>query len=322
MQFGFSAGIVVYTYVDGERAFLMLKRTQGWLDLPKGHIEKGEDSRSAAIRETEEETGLRLSTDLYFKDEVSYWYNKNSEKIKKMNIFYLAKLPANAKIRISYEHEGYEWVKMDGNTKLKIYDNWKEMLKRASHYIDMIERMGKVNGEYALLPSTQKGWQLSSNFVPGEGPLNAKIMVIGQAPGRFEDEQHRPFVGMAGKLLDNLLRKAGLRREKVYITSIVQFFPPENRVPTDEEAEICMPYLKRQIEIIKPKIIVLLGNFAAKNVAGIEEVMRNHGKLIKSREYGCYLYITVHPAAAVRIKKNTPILEEDFTNLKELIKDY
>jgi uracil-DNA glycosylase len=178
----------------------------------------------------------------------------------------------------------------------------------------------EINKEYEVLPKKYSNWGLSSNFVPGDGPTDAKIMIIGQAPGRNEDEQRKPFIGSAGKLLTSLIKRAGLERENVYITSVVQFFPPENRLPTEDEAQYCLPFLKRQIKTIKPKLIVLLGNFSAFNVAGIDQVMKNHGKLIESEEYGCDLFITLHPAAAVRIKTNMPVIEKDFENLGEIIK--
>ncbi len=319
MEFEFSAGAIVYSNIGGKRKFLMLER-DGWLDMPKGHIEEGESSRTAEIRETKEECGLDVVLDDHFKEEVEYWFTEKSEKIKKKVTFYLARAPSE-EVKISNEHLGYEWVVPGAETKLKIYKNSETLLEKASEYLQKKEKVEKLNSEYAKLPEKFEKWDLSRNFVPGDGPVNAKIMVIGQAPGRNEDEQGKPFIGMAGKLLTTLLGKAGLKRETVYITSVVQFFPPDNRVPTDEEAESCLYFLKKQIEIIKPKIIVLLGNFATYNVDGKEEVMKIHGKLIESKEYNCYLFITLHPAAAVRMKKFVPLMEKDFEDLKEIIKE-
>ncbi len=316
MEFQFSAGAIIYTYIDGIRHYLVLQR-EDWLDMPKGHIEKGEDPRSAAVRETREETGLDVSLDPYFKEKIAYWYFERKQKVKKTVTFYLSKTDV-VDVNVSFEHIGYMWITLQNRPKL--YKNMENLLKRADEYIDRLEEIKIINREYSELPGELKKWELSRNFVPGDGPVNAKVMVIGQAPGRFEDKQRKPFIGMAGKLLTLLLKKAGFERSEVYITSVVQFFPPDNRLPTDEEALCCLPFLKKQIEIIRPRLIVLLGNFATLNVDGSAAVMKNHGKLIKSREYGGYIFISLHPAAAVRMKKFVPLMEKDFANLKKLVK--
>lgn len=318
MKFEFDAGVIIYSYFEGERRFLALRREEGWLDTPKGHIEKGEDAKAAALRETLEETGLKVDLDQYFRDELEYWYVRNKIKIKKHVTYYLAKVDMDSNVKVSYEHAGYEWIGLGGT---KLFKNYESLLKRANNYIDKLEKMMILNAEYSKLPHKIRRWGLSKNFVPGDGPLNARIMVVGQAPGRFEDEQRKPFIGMAGKLLTILLKKGGLRRDRVYITSVVQFFPPDNRLPTDDEAALCLPFLKKQIEIIGPKLVVLLGNFAASKVNGTKEVMKNHGKLIRSKAYGCDLFISLHPAAAVRMKKFVPLMEKDFESLKGIIKD-
>ncbi|HXW68863.1 MAG TPA: uracil-DNA glycosylase family protein, partial [Dissulfurispiraceae bacterium] len=229
---------------------------------------------------------------------------------------YLARVDSGAKVKVSYEHAGYEWMKLG---EAKLFKNYEELLKRADLYIDRLEEIEILNDEYSDLPNAVKDWELSHNFVPGDGPVNAKIMVVGQAPGRTEDAHKKPFVGMAGKLLTSLLKKAGLERSEVYITSVVQFFPPDNRLPTEKEARICLPFLKKQIGIIKPHLIILLGNFASYNIYGEAEVMKIHGYLIKSNEYGCDIFVSLHPAAAVRMKKLVPVMEKDFTELKKLL---
>src|ERR1041385_6914386 len=106
------------------------------------------------------------------------------------------------------------------------------------------------------------------NAVPGEGQLSAKIMFIGEAPGRSEDEKGRPFVGTAGKILDNLLEKTGIERSQVFITNVVKCRPPNNRVPDDDEVVACRPYLERQIALIRPKVICILGRTAFSSVLG------------------------------------------------------
>lgn len=130
-------------------------------------------------------------------------------------------------------------------------------------------------------------WEGAKHGVPGEGPLNAKIMLVGQNPGADEDETGRPFVGRAGKFLTKTLAENGLKREEVFITNIVKHVSPENRKPYPDEVAACLPYLTAQISIIKPKIIVLLGASAKETprVEGIE-----------------YIEI-VHPSAAMRFNK-------------------
>ncbi|MBM3282555.1 MAG: uracil-DNA glycosylase, partial [Candidatus Diapherotrites archaeon] len=120
--------------------------------------------------------------------------------------------------------------------------------------------------------------------VPGEGPVHPKIMLIGEAPGRNEDESGRPFCGAAGKKLDMLLESAGLSRAEVFITSVVKCHPPENRVPTLEEAHACKNnYLFEQINILQPKIIGLMGRTAISHVLENEKIdlEKMHGKIIE-----------------------------------------
>ena len=317
MKFEFSAGVVIYTYKGGKRRFLFLDRAD-MLDVPKGHIEEGENAEDAARRETREEAGIAdLRLDRYFRDEMVYWHMKSGEKIKKHVTLFLSRVADDTKVKTSFEHTGFEWLTLDeAMRKLKFKDQ-KELAVRVNDYVDRLEAMEELNREYAQLPKKYKDWDLSTKFVPGHGPLNAMMMFVGQAPGRNEDSAAEPFVGAAGKFLNTMIRRAGLKREKVYITSIVQFFPPDNRLPTEEETKRCMPFLKRQIAIVKPKLIVSLGNYSTQNLVGLSEVNKNHGRIVKS-EYGD-VFITLHPAAAVRIKANVPTVEKDFDKLKEII---
>jgi uracil-DNA glycosylase len=110
-------------------------------------------------------------------------------------------------------------------------------------------------------------WQTAKHAVPGEGPLNAKVMVVGQNPGADEDELGRPFVGRSGKYLTKTLAEYGIKRKDIYITNIVKHTSPQNRKPYPDEAAACLPYLTAQIDIIKPKIIVLLGASAKETPA-------------------------------------------------------
>ncbi|MDD3791933.1 MAG: uracil-DNA glycosylase [Candidatus Bathyarchaeota archaeon] len=130
-------------------------------------------------------------------------------------------------------------------------------------------------------------WQNAKNSVPGEGPINAKVMFIGQNPGAEEDQKGKPFIGRAGKFLTKTLSDFGIKREDIFITNIVKHVSPKNRKPTPDEVAACLPYLVEQIEMIKPKIIVLLG-------ASAKQTPRINGI-----EY-CEV---IHPSAAMRFTK-------------------
>ncbi len=330
MRLEFSAGAIIYRKGEGkgrggsqELQYLTLKR-KDWLDFPKGHIEEGESAEQAAKREIKEESGLDVEFVPGFRRSIGYWYmeswTEKKEKIKKGVIYFLARVPQDAKVRISEEHLDYMWNTIEEYRRIKLFKKQMKVLTEADSYARRFEEMEALNRKYAELPKQRKEWSLSGRFVPGDGPLDAKIMFVGQAPGREEDERLKPFVGSAGKLLTKLIGRTGLKREEVYITSVVQFFPPKNRLPTKEEAELCMPFLKEQIRIIRPRLIVVLGNFAAENVAGVKAVMTTHGRLLKHEEYGAHIFVTLHPAAVVRLKKYTELIEGDFDQLKSIIK--
>jgi len=159
------------------------------------------------------------------------------------------------------------------------------------------------------------------NPVIGEGPLTADIILIGEAPGRREDETGRPFVGPAGQLLNALLAKAGLRREEVYITNVVKCRPPGNRDPTKDEINACLPYLITQLEIIKPKLIITLGRYAGGVIYSLlgrpwRGMDSTHGVTVEGvlRPIGLRVKViaTYHPAAALYNPQVKTILEEDF----------
>ncbi len=148
----------------------------------------------------------------------------------------------------------------------------------------------------------------------GVGNKNADIMFIGEGPGGDEDKQGEPFVGKAGKLMDQAFLGVGIERKKVYIANIVKCRPPNNRTPLKEEAESCLDYLRNQVLIIKPKIIVLLGNTALKNILGEEYGITNsRGKWIEKK--GIKYMPTFHPAALLRDENK----KVDFWNDLKLI---
>ncbi|MCL5877227.1 MAG: uracil-DNA glycosylase [Candidatus Bathyarchaeota archaeon] len=146
-------------------------------------------------------------------------------------------------------------------------------------------------------------WQDAKHGVPGEGPLNATVMFVGQNPGADEDEQGRPFVGRAGKYLTKTLAEFGIKREDVYITNIVKHTSPQNRKPYPDEVEACLPYLSEQIGIIKPKIIVLLGA-SAKDTPRVE---------------GIQYFEVIHPSAAMRFTKMRQRFRDQIAELAKKI---
>ncbi|MEM0154921.1 MAG: uracil-DNA glycosylase family protein, partial [Methanothrix sp.] len=299
--------------------FLFLRKKNGDIDIPKGHIEKGENALRAAIRETKEETNLDVKPDRFFNIRRYYWFRFGNETIKKYLTVFLSEY-VEGKVKVSNEHEGYEWMepaKAIAEYSKKRYNH--DYIDAAVDYMEKRSMLQELNSAYSKLPDTFEKWELSKRFVPGEGPANAEIIVVGQAPGANEDASGRPFVGRAGKLLDSLLKSAGIPRKKAYITSVVQFFPYGNRMPTDAEIEACKPFLFNQISIIKPRLVVALGSLASMVVCGVDAIKSNHGTIIKKD--GISYFCTMHPAAAVRIKSNMPIIKEDFLKLKPLAKE-
>ena len=151
--------------------------------------------------------------------------------------------------------------------------------------------------------------------VPGVGPGDARIMIVGEAPGQNEDLQGEPFVGAAGKLLDQLLRGIGLSRGDVFITNILKCRPPGNRDPQPVEAEACSPYLEQQLRLIKPEVVLVLGRHAlGRLLPGYESISRLHGKLVVKDGVS---YIPIyHPAAALYNSFLMGPLEQDFKAVK------
>ena len=154
--------------------------------------------------------------------------------------------------------------------------------------------------------------------VPGEGPAHAEIMLIGEGPGFYENEQGRPFVGAAGKLLDDLLAKAGVSRKEVFITNVVKCRPPGNRDPLPEELLACSKYLDRQIETINPLIIVTLGRYSMAKFLPNVRISEAHGK--PAWVNGRLIIPMFHPAAALHQPSLMTSVERDFARLPEWVK--
>lgn len=170
-------------------------------------------------------------------------------------------------------------------------------------------------------------YRTSNNYFPviGEGSHDAKIMMVGEAPGRNEAKTGKPFCGAAGKVLDNLLNHIDIPREQIYITNIVKDRPPENRDPTSTEIKIYGPFLDRQIEIIQPKVIASLGRYSMTYImklfgleSSIEPIGKAHGKKFKAKaSYGdIEIAVLYHPCVAVYNPNNINLLKKDFEILK------
>jgi uracil-DNA glycosylase len=157
-----------------------------------------------------------------------------------------------------------------------------------------------------------------TNVVVGSGPLDAEIMLIGEAPGKNEDKKGMPFVGSAGKNLDKLLEEGGVRREEVYIANVVKCRPPENRTPKPDEINACHPYLQKQIETIKPTGIILLGKTAAEAMLGRKvEMGKEHGTV--TEKDGVRYMIMYHPAAMIYKRTLKDTISEDFKKAGALL---
>lgn len=153
--------------------------------------------------------------------------------------------------------------------------------------------------------------------VPGKGNFKSDVIFVGEAPGRNEDKNGEPFIGVAGKKLSAALEIAGISREEVYITNIVKCRPPKNRVPTSIERETCQEYLKQEISIIKPKIICILGNTAFNSLLGGSEITKFRGKLVRKDKQ--LYFLTVHPAATIYNQELIKVLNKDILKLFHLI---
>lgn len=208
-----------------------------------------------------------------------------------------------------------------------------ELKSESSYDFDLEENTGEVNDEEVMYPNSEKkeeqlpklkvieDWQNSKNlaelrekiqdckkcplwktrksFVFGEGNPKAKLVVIGEAPGADEDEQGKPFVGRAGKLLTDILKAIDFTREEVFICNILKSRPPNNRNPLPEEIDACEPYLFKQLELIKPKMILCVGTFAAQTLLRSKEPLgKMRGKFHMYQ--GIPTMVTFHPAALLR----------------------
>ena len=166
-------------------------------------------------------------------------------------------------------------------------------------------------------------WKNRRNPVLGEGNIDSAVLLVGEAPGYWEDMKGRPFVGAAGKLLDEMLSEAELRRGEVYITNILKCRPPENRDPLAGEIVNCTPFLDRQIQIIKPRLIVTLGRHSTSYILfkariEVEGITQLHGRKFETKLLGFHVLVipTYHPAAALYNVKYRDEIKTDFKLVK------
>jgi len=153
--------------------------------------------------------------------------------------------------------------------------------------------------------------------VPGEGPENATLLFIGEAPGWHEDQQGRPFVGPAGKYLEELLASIGLKREQVYIANVIKCRPPSNRDPLPGEIQACSKWLARQIELIHPKMIVTLGRYSMAKYFPNQSISHVHGKAKKQDDV--IYYAMYHPAAALHQGSLRKTIETDMVKIPQIL---
>lgn len=158
-----------------------------------------------------------------------------------------------------------------------------------------------------------------TNSVPGKGNFESDVIFVGEAPGRNEDQRGEPFVGVAGKRLTQSFENAGVSRDSVYITNVVKCRPPNNRVPTVGERDTCKEYLQKEIKIIKPKIICILGNTAFNSILGGSEITKYRGKVVRKNDQ--IYFLTVHPAATIYNQELIQVLNSDIKKLFETIKE-
>lgn len=167
--------------------------------------------------------------------------------------------------------------------------------------VDPIQQAATLEDVAAIIAACRKCklCERRTNTVPGEGPANARLVVVGEGPGRTEDETGRPFVGKAGELLTKILAAIELPREQVYICNIVKCRPPENRLPQYDEIAACLPFLYRQIELVKPNVILAMGGTAAQSLLNTKQSLGSLRNLVH-RFRGIPLIVTYHPAALLR----------------------
>lgn len=184
--------------------------------------------------------------------------------------------------------------------------------------VDKQKRLDQIAADIVANNVCRHLAETAKNLVMGEGNLDAEVVFIGEAPGKNEDEQGRPFVGAAGKFLDEMLGHAGLVRGDVYITNIVKYRPPNNRDPLPEEKEVFWPYLLRQLKVIQPKLIVTLGRHSMEYFLPSQKISAVHGQ--PKRNGDLVIMPLFHPAAALYNGGMRQTLIDDFMKIPIVLK--
>ena len=162
--------------------------------------------------------------------------------------------------------------------------------------------------------------QTRNNVVPGEGDPHARLMFIGEGPGQEEDRQGRPFVGRSGELLTRMIRAIGLERSQVYICNVVKCRPPQNRNPQPDEAAACLNYLRSQVALVRPRVVVLLGKVACQYTLSQQVfITRDHGQWIEQK--GVWFMPTFHPSALLRDPAKKRDAWEDFQKIRDKLRE-
>jgi uracil-DNA glycosylase family 4 len=183
---------------------------------------------------------------------------------------------------------------------------------------DREQALDELNSEVRSCPACRLS-QTRTNAVPGEGPVDAEILFIGEGPGFHEDKQGRPFVGPAGRFLNELIESIGLTRDQVYITNVVKCRPPENRDPAPDEIAACAGYLERQTAILKPKMIVTLGRHSMAKYFPGQSISRIHGQ--PKRDGDVIIFPMFHPAAALHRQELAATLRQDMLKIPALLEE-
>ena len=201
----------------------------------------------------------------------------------------------------------------------------KRIGKKTKHVFSgtKLEKLNKLKSKIQLIKNCDLK-KNANNIVFSDGNINAEIMIVGEGPGANEDSVGKPFVGRAGKLLDKMLSSIQLDRKKVYITNVVNFRPPENRKPTEEEVARYLPFLESHIEIIKPKILFLLGSTALNTIIGNEEVIsKARGKWIQKDigKFKVWVIASFHPAFLMRQPEQKKMAWTDLKMIRDKYKN-
>lgn len=300
---------------------LMLKRDlrsekykTGW-EYVKGGLKENETFVQAALREAKEEAGgLKLEIlgeiEKVFKVDAQYRKKPDYDHIEKRAVVLLA---TGGKVSIdSKEHSEYKWMDYKQAHNSIWVEKGKEILKSARQLYDKWQKNQSIADEINSCRKCRLN-KTRNLAVPGEGPKDAKIMFVGEAPGHVNDQEGRPFVGYGGRIFDGILTLAGIKRERIFITNAVKCWPPENRKPRIDELSICKQYLDSQIRLIQPKLIFALGATAFLQLTGMKIKMKEeHGNIFYRHNIPvCPIF---HPNGIRYIKGGKQAIVKDIQN--------